>query len=82
MENETKQTEFARGFFFHRPKPGAPEFVKGNLGIKIDEAIEFLQEKRAAGKFVNLDLLLAKDGQRLYLKVNSFQPAPKNGDIV
>ena len=77
MENENK-TEFVRGFFFHRPKPGAPDFVRGNMGIKIDEAIEFLQEKRGAGEFINLDLLLAKDGQRLYFKVNTFQPTPKD----
>lgn len=76
MENETK---FARGFFFKRPKEGAPAFVKGNLGIKIDEAIEFLQENRAAGEFVNLDLLLAKDGEKLYFKLNDFRPVPKEG---
>lgn len=76
----TDDTQFARGFFFKRPKEGAPSFVRGNMGIKIDEAIEFLQEKRSAGEFVNLDLLLSKDGQKLYFKVNDFQPKPKEDD--
>lgn len=75
-ENETK---FARGFFFKRPKEGAPSFVKGNLGIKIDEAIEFLKEQRPKGEFCNLDLLLSKSGDKLYLKLNDFQPKPKEG---
>ncbi len=75
MENETI---FAQGFFWKRPKEGAQPFVKGHMGIKVEEAVAFLQEHKKEDGFVNVDLLLAKDGQRLYFKLDNFKPTPKN----
>jgi len=66
------EKQFARGFIFKRPKPGVPDFVKGSMSIKVEEAIEFLREK--GGEWVNLDLLQSKDGTKLYFVVNDFKP--------
>lgn len=73
MENETK---FAEGFWFERPKEGAPDFVKGKISINIEKAIPFLETHANEKKYVNLDLLVSREGKP-YLKLNTFQPTPK-----
>ncbi len=72
-------TKLAEGFFFKRPRTGAPDFVKGSMSIKVDEAIGFLSENKNESGYVNLDLLLAKNGASLYFKLNDWKPAPKDG---
>lgn len=74
-------TKLAEGFFFERPRPNAPEFVKGRMSVKVDEAILFLQEFKNEGGYVNLDLLLSKNGENLYFKLNEWRPTPKEGII-
>ncbi len=38
--------EFADGIFPKAPPPNAPDFVKAQIKIKIDDAIAFLESKR------------------------------------
>ncbi len=66
--------EFAKGFFFKRPREGAPGFVKGAMSVKVEDAIEFLQRKKNGDGFVNLDLLQSKDGTKLYFTLNDWKP--------
>ena len=72
------EKQFAKGFIFKRPREGAPDFVKGSMSIKVEEAITFLRET-AKGEWVNLDLLASKDGSKLYFTVNDWKP--KNPDL-
>lgn len=67
------ENKLARGFFFDRPSEKSPEFVKGRMSIKVEEAIPFLQESKNDKGYVNLDLLVSKAG-KLYLKLNDFKP--------
>lgn len=76
MENETV---FLDGFTFERPKEGLPPFVKGKMGINVEKAIEFLQANKNESGWVNADLLLSKDGTKLYWKLNNWKPTPKEG---
>ena len=78
MEPEKKEVVFADGFIFKRPREGAPEFVKGALSIKVDEAIAFLQKHNNAG-WVNLDLKNSQGG-KLYLQLNDWKPTPKDNE--
>ena len=69
------EIEFPEGIFFKRKREQAPDFVKGHLSIKVDEAINWLREKGKAGdEWVNLDLLNSKEG-KLYLKVDTWKPS-------
>jgi len=77
MENENNTTIFGDGFYFDRPRPNSPEFVKGRLSINIEKAIPFLQRYANEKKYVNLDLLKAKERDTLYLKLDTFKPKPK-----
>ena len=65
---------FADGFLFKR-RETAPEFVIGEISVKVDEAIAFLKENQKNG-WVNLDVKLSKGG-RYYMELNTFTPKPK-----
>lgn len=70
-------SELAKGFYFERPKEGAPTFVKGKVSIKVAEAIEMLKASQNNAGYVNLDLLESKDKSKLYFTVNDWQPPKK-----
>ncbi len=67
---------FPQGIFYKKPREGAPEFVRGSLSFKVDEAIEFLKKHENNG-YVNIDMLLSKD-KNIYLALNEWKkPAPE-----
>ena len=66
------ETIFADGFFFNRPRDGAPTFVKGQLSFKVKEFKEFL-DKYDEGNKVNIDLMESASG-KLYGKLNTWKP--------
>lgn len=71
----TTEKVFADGFSFKR-RAGAPDFVIGNISVKVDDAVAFLQ-KNAKGGWVNLDILTAKSGKQ-YIELNQWEP---NGEV-
>jgi len=66
---------FADGFLFKR-KDTAPEFVVGEISVKVDEAVNFLKENKKNG-WVNLDVKLSKSG-KYYIELNTFEPKPNS----
>lgn len=68
---------FPQGIFYKKPREGAPEFVRGSLSFKVDEAIEFLKKNNNNG-YVNLDMLLSKKNE-IYLALNDWKK-PTNSD--
>ncbi len=64
---------FAQGIYFNKPRDGAPDFVKGRIDIKSDDAIAFLTEHTNEKGYVNLDLKESRAG-KLYLELNTFKP--------
>jgi hypothetical protein len=68
---------FAQGIYFNKPRDGAPDFVKGRIDIKSDEAIGFITEHTNEKGYVNLDLKESKAG-KLYLELNTFKPVPQD----
>ena len=82
---------FADGFSFRKPHENAPDFVKGSISVKVDEAIAFLEQYRNEDGWVNIDLKKSKGG-KLYLSLNTYrregggqsstaQPAPASQDF-
>jgi len=65
---------FAGGMRFEKPKEGTPDFVKGRLSFKVDEAVEFLQKYKNEKGWVNVDLLKSKEKGTLYLQLNDWKP--------
>lgn len=68
---EKKEKVFANGFIFKRPHEKAPDFVKGALALKADEAIAFIQKYQKNG-WVNLDLKSSREG-KLYLELDTYE---------
>lgn len=68
MENN----DFINGLFFNKPHDNAPNFVKGSLGINVDQFVNWLSENQIDGK-VRIDLLESKGG-KFYAKKNDWQP--------
>jgi len=71
--------EFVQGISFKPPREGAPEFVKQNGWIRIDEAIAWLQSKKAAGEeSVNFQVKESRGG-KIYAEVDDWKPNQGNG---
>jgi hypothetical protein len=69
MENQERT--FADGFIFKR-RETAPEFVIGNLSVKVDDAITFLKNNEKKG-WVNLNIKKGRSGNH-YIELDTFEP--------
>lgn len=69
MENKN---ELAKGFYFDKPREGAPDFIKARISVKVEEAIETLKKFKNDAGYVTLELLKKKDGSGHYLQVNTY----------
>ena len=74
MENQERI--FADGFIIKR-RENAPEFVIGNLSIKVDEAIAFLKKYEKKG-WVNLGIKKGRSGNP-YIELDTFEPTQGGG---
>lgn len=63
---------FANGFSFKR-RESAPDFVIGNISVKVDEAIEFLNQNKKADGWVNLNILKSQSGKP-YIELDTWSP--------
>lgn len=71
---------FAQGFRFNRPHEKAPDFIKGSISIKADEAIEFIKKHQNEKGWLNIDLKKSQSGT-LYLELNTFQKGQKEEKV-
>ena len=70
------EEKFIKGLFLNR-RENAPDFVKGNVSIKVEDFINWLTENQNEKGYVNIDLLEGSKG--LYFKKNDWKP---NSDSV
>lgn len=63
---------YPKGIYFNKPREGAPDFVRGSLSFKVEDAVLFLKEHVNQRGYVNIDMLQGNDG--LYLKLNTWKP--------
>lgn len=71
----SKDKVFADGFLFKR-RENAPEFVIGNISVKVDEAVAFLNTHQKNG-WVNLNVLTSQSGKP-YVELDTFVPTKQN----
>ena len=67
----SKEKIFANGFSFKRNEK-APSFVVGNLSVKKEDAIEFLNQHEDGG-YVNLNINMSKNGT-YYVELDTWKP--------
>ena len=71
MSEEKKEAIWPAGIIFKKPREGAPDYIKGQLSFKVDEACAFLQEHVNNG-WVNIDIKKSKEG-KMYLQLNTWK---------
>lgn len=71
----SKDKIFADGFMFKR-RENAPDWVLGNISVKVDEAISFLKGHQKNG-WVNLNVLESQSGKP-YIELDQFEPKKTN----
>lgn len=72
----SKDKVFADGFIFKR-RQEAPEFVIGNISVKVEEAVAFLNANQKNG-WVNLNVLNSQAGKP-YIELDTFVPKKQGG---
>ena len=68
---EKTEKVFAEGFMF-KINPKSPEWVVGQLSLKADEAIAFIQKNTDKG-WVNLNVNIGKSGKP-YVELDTWKP--------
>ena len=63
--------EFIEGLYFNEPREGAPDFVKGSLGIQRDRFVKWLQAQ--PDDKVKIDLKVSRSG-KWYAEKNEWKP--------
>lgn len=79
MSQETREVVFTEGFIFKKPGDKAPEFIKGEIAIKVDEFVAFLLKHKKADGWVNINLKKSKAG-KLYTDLDNWTPPKKEED--
>jgi predicted lipoprotein len=69
----SKETVFVDGMICKR-KENAPDFVVCNISVKKSEMIPFLNAQ--SGDWVNVQVLKAKSGDKIYAKLDTWEPDP------
>jgi len=69
------ETKYPKGIFIDKAREGAPEFVRGRLSFKVEDAVAWLKENANEKGYVNVDILNGDKG--LYLKHNDWKPEKK-----
>ena len=70
--SENQERTFADGFIFKR-RENAPEWVIGNISVKVDDAITFLKTNEKKG-WVNLNIKRGRSGNP-YIELDTYEPS-------
>lgn len=71
------EIEFVDGMIVKPPHERAPQFVKAQISIKVEDLGKWLREKYKAGdEWINLDVKESKNG-KWYAAVSTFKPKEK-----
>ncbi len=71
----SKEKVFADGFLF-KTRESQPEWVVGQMSVKVDDAISFLKSNQKNG-WVNLNVNTARSGKQ-YVELDTFEPVKQN----
>lgn len=67
--------EFPGGVYAAKPAPSNPEWIKALIDIRLEDAIKFLEQKKAEGETkIQLELRESKQG-KFYVAINHWKPS-------
>lgn len=65
--------KYPDGINFSRPNAGAPDFIKGKMGVNMGRFLKWIEENNISGEWLNFDLLQSKDKTKLYFSLNDWK---------
>jgi len=66
------EKKYIDGLYCKAPHEKAPDFVKADIGVNVENFIKWLEANKNAKGYVNLQILEAKNGN-CYIKHNDFK---------
>lgn len=69
-----QQNNLATGFFANELSPKTPDWVKANIGIKVSDAIKFLQENQDEKGYVRIKVLTSQQTGKPYCAIDRWKP--------
>jgi len=76
--NMSEPMEFPQGIFIKAPADAAPDFVKGKIQMKLDEALPWIKSKADSGEqWLSLDIKEGRSG-KWYASVDTWKPKEKS----
>lgn len=66
------EKNFVSGMFFREPSPRAPEWVKGQISIRVSEFTEWYKKNSQGEEWLNLDVKESK-GKKLYIELSTYK---------
>lgn len=72
--NPPNNSELPSGLFVYPPSEKSPSFVKGNTRIYTPFFTEWLKTNQNDKGFIKMDLLLSKEGDKYYARLNTYIP--------
>lgn len=66
MEN----SKFAKGIYFNKPNENAPSYIIGNIAIKKDQFIEWLNMQE--NNDIKLSVKISQNTNKPYLEINTY----------
>ena len=68
-----QQNDLAIGFYANELSEKTPDWVKANIGIKVSDAVKFLQENEDEKGYVRIKVLVSKSGKP-YCTIDRWKP--------
>ena len=77
----SKEKVFADGFKFKLPNENAPDWVVGEMSVRVESAIAWLKTYVKKDGYVNLKINISGSSQKPYIQLDDFVPDSKKRKI-
>lgn len=77
--SNSKEKIWADGFSLKK-KDNRPDWILGQLSIKVDDAVEWLTKHANERGWVNIDVAERKDGDGWSMKLDDWKPDPSKAN--
>lgn len=71
---------FAEGMNFQLPTPKTPDFVKGRMGVKVEQFYAWARDHKDERGWINLDVCVSRGGNT-YIALNTYKKTADGDDV-
>ena len=74
------ENKLVNGLWVYKPNDKAPDFVKANLSISVDDFIDYLKANQTPKGQIKIDILESRD-DKYYAKLNNWTPQEAQSEV-